>query len=373
MRSLERRRRGRGRGRGRRRAPARLHVGHDRQAEGRGADATPTASGRTSPSTSSTDLRDTDVVAPGAAAVPRRRLERAAAPRLVEGRDGRARAVVRRRPRAAADRGARRHDDDGSPGDLHVHGAGSALRAVPTSRACGLPSSAARRCPSPCSRRGATGASEIVQGYGLTEAAPNVLCLPPEDAMRKLGFAGRPYPHVDVALRDPETGDPARGSRDRRARRPRGRTSSPATGAIPRRPPPRSPTAGCSPATSPSATREGYYRIVDRIKDMVISGGENVYPAEIEAVLHTHPAVAEAAVVGVPDERVGRGMPRVRRPRAGQRRRPRRSSSATAGSSLARFKVPRGGPLPGGVAPVGDEQGGEGRICARCGTREEAR
>ena len=44
---------------------------------------------------------------------------------------------------------------------------------------------------------------EIVQGYGLTEAAPNVLCLPPEDARRKLGFAGKPYPHVDVALRDP--------------------------------------------------------------------------------------------------------------------------------------------------------------------------
>ena len=46
---------------------------------------------------------------------------------------------------------------------------------------------------------------EIVQGYGLTEAAPNVLCLPPEDAARKRGFAGKPYPHVDVALRDPET------------------------------------------------------------------------------------------------------------------------------------------------------------------------
>src|SRR5204863_8141174 len=40
----------------------------------------------------------------------------------------------------------------------------------------------------------------IVQGYGLTEAAPNVLCLPPEDAVRKLGYAGKPYPHVDVRL-----------------------------------------------------------------------------------------------------------------------------------------------------------------------------
>ena len=47
---------------------------------------------------------------------------------------------------------------------------------------------------------------EIVQGYGLTEAAPNVLCLPPEDAARKRGCAGKPYPHVDVALRDTDTG-----------------------------------------------------------------------------------------------------------------------------------------------------------------------
>jgi fatty-acyl-CoA synthase len=50
---------------------------------------------------------------------------------------------------------------------------------------------------------------------------------------------------------------------------------------------------------------EGYFRIVDRLKDMVISGGENVYPAEIESVLHGHRAVAEAAVIGVPDERWG--------------------------------------------------------------------
>ena len=54
---------------------------------------------------------------------------------------------------------------------------------------------------------------EIVQGYGLTEAAPNVLCLPPEDATRKLGFAGTPYPHVDVALRDPETGSSSKARR----------------------------------------------------------------------------------------------------------------------------------------------------------------
>ena len=50
---------------------------------------------------------------------------------------------------------------------------------------------------------------------------------------------------------------------------------------------------------------EGFYRIKGRLKEMYISGGENVYPAEVEAVLHEHPRVDDAAVVGVPDERWG--------------------------------------------------------------------
>ena len=145
---------------------------------------------------------------------------------------------------------------------------------------------------------------EIVQGYGLTEAAPNVLCLSPEDATRKLGFAGRPYPHVDVELRDSGSGALLRGA---------------ATGELVVRGPnvfggywrnPEATSAAFADGwllTGDVAERDadGYYRIVDRIKDMVISGGENVYPAEVEAVLHAHPAVAEAAVVGVPDDRWG--------------------------------------------------------------------
>ena len=59
--------------------------------------------------------------------------------------------------------------------------------------------------------------------------------------------------------------------------------------------------------TGDLATRdeEGYPRIVDRLKDMYISGGENVYPAEVEQALYTHPAVAECAVIGVPDSTWG--------------------------------------------------------------------
>jgi fatty-acyl-CoA synthase len=134
---------------------------------------------------------------------------------------------------------------------------------------------------------------DVVQGYGLTEAAPNVLCLPPEDAGRKLGSAGKPYPHVDVRLseegelqvrgpnvfagywRDPEAS--AQAFEDGWLR----------TGDIAER------------------DEEGFYRIRGRLKDMYISGGENVYPAEVESVLHEHSAVVDAAVVGVPDDRWG--------------------------------------------------------------------
>ncbi len=145
---------------------------------------------------------------------------------------------------------------------------------------------------------------EIVQGYGLTEAAPNVLCLPPEEARHKLGFAGKPYPHLEVALRDADTGRVLEG---------------PGVGELLVR----GPNVFAGYWRNPEATEaafvdgwlrtkdvaerddEGFYRIVGRLEELVISGGENVYPAELEEVLHAHPDVVEAAVVGVPDERWG--------------------------------------------------------------------
>ena len=59
---------------------------------------------------------------------------------------------------------------------------------------------------------------------------------------------------------------------------------------------------------------DGNLRIVDRLKDMVVVGGFNVYPAEVERVLLEHAAVAQAAVIGLPDRAHGRGARRVRRP-----------------------------------------------------------
>jgi fatty-acyl-CoA synthase len=180
---------------------------------------------------------------------------------------------------------------------------------------------------------------EIVQGYGLTEAAPNVLCLPPEDARRKLGFAGKPYPHVDVALRDPDSGRHVEGV---------------GTGELVVRGPnvfagywrDADATAAAFAdgwlLTGDVAERdeEGFYRIAGRIKDMVISGGENVYPAEIEGVLHDHADVVEAAVVGVPDERWGEACVAFVVLRGGAST-TEDALLAHCRERLARFKVPR--------------------------------
>ena len=85
---------------------------------------------------------------------------------------------------------------------------------------------------------------------------------------------------------------------------------------------------------------EGFVMIVDRIKDMIISGGENIYPAEVEAVLYEHPAIAECAVVGVPDERwgeVGRALVVLR---DGAAATPEEILCFLDGR-LARYKIPR--------------------------------
>ena len=77
---------------------------------------------------------------------------------------------------------------------------------------------------------------------------------------------------------------------------------------------------------------DGFYFIVDRAKDLVIRGGYNVYPREIEEVLYAHPGILEAAVIGKPDERLGEEVVAVVVRRDGVRARPRRTSSPTAGS-----------------------------------------
>jgi fatty-acyl-CoA synthase len=179
----------------------------------------------------------------------------------------------------------------------------------------------------------------LVQGYGLTEASPNVLCLPDEDARRKVGSAGRPYPHVDVQLVDPATDTPITG---------------PGVGELFVQGP--SVFAGYFRDSVRTAEvlrggwlrtgdlmerdGDGYYRVIDRLSDIFITGGESVAPAEIENVLAEHPDVREAAAAGVPDPRWGEVPEAWVVLRSG-------AVSDVAGliehcaARLARFKVPR--------------------------------
>ena len=145
-------------------------------------------------------------------------------------------------------------------------------------------------------RRGVT----LTQGYGLTEAAPNVLHLTAADAATHVGAVGRPDPHVGVQVTDPETLLPLDGE---------------ATGELwVRGPSVFAGYLGDEPATEMAMAGEwlrtgdlvhrdadGVFRVVDRIKDIYISGGENVAPAEVEYALGLHPLIDATAVVGVPD------------------------------------------------------------------------
>ena len=85
---------------------------------------------------------------------------------------------------------------------------------------------------------------------------------------------------------------------------------------------------------------EGYVTIVDRLKDMIVTGGENVYSAEVESVLSTHPGIAELAIIGLPDARWGERVHAVVVPRPG-------ADIDLAGvqnhcrSRLAGYKLPR--------------------------------
>ncbi len=143
----------------------------------------------------------------------------------------------------------------------------------------------------------------MIQGWGMTETSPGGIGLDAADAERKLGSAGKPLMHTEVKVVDDDGNELPWGQ----------------VGELYIRGPNITPGYWNKPeATEDSfdgdwlktgdAARfddEGFVYIVDRWKDMYISGGENVYPAEVENVIYQLPQIAEAAVIGVPDERWG--------------------------------------------------------------------
>ena len=148
----------------------------------------------------------------------------------------------------------------------------------------------------------------FVQGYGLTETAPLALVLRADEVSVKAGAAGHAVlPLSDVRLVDAENNPVAPGERGEICvRGPQVMAgywhNREATDAV--------IDAGGWFHTGDigQADQDGYVYVVDRLKDMVITGGENVYPAEVEAVLYYHPAIAEVAVLGTPHEQWGEAV-----------------------------------------------------------------
>jgi acyl-CoA synthetase (AMP-forming)/AMP-acid ligase II len=143
----------------------------------------------------------------------------------------------------------------------------------------------------------------IRQGYGLTEFGPNVFSLNEEDAIRKIGSIGFPNFYIEARVLDDDGRELGAGEQGELVLRGpvcmKGYWNNPqATAATIR-------DGWLYTGDIVRRDSEGYYYVVDRKKDMYISGAENVYPAEVEHVLRTHHAVREAAVIGIPDPKWG--------------------------------------------------------------------
>jgi fatty-acyl-CoA synthase len=147
---------------------------------------------------------------------------------------------------------------------------------------------------------------EVTICYGMTETSPVSTQTAADDPVdKRVGSVGRVHPHVEVKIVDPATGQVVdRGTSGELCTR--GYSVMLGYWREPER------TAEAIDAarwmhTGDLATMDddGYVNIVGRIKDMIIRGGENVYPREIEEFLHTHPDIVDVQVIGVPDERYG--------------------------------------------------------------------
>jgi len=183
---------------------------------------------------------------------------------------------------------------------------------------------------------------EVAICYGMTETSPVSTQTRAEDSLaQRVETVGRVGPHLEIKLTDPGTGHTV----------PRGEVGEFCTRGY-------SVMTGYwnDPAKTAAAIDadgwmhsgdlavmddDGYVRITGRIKDMVIRGGENIYPREIEEFLHTHPDILDAQVVGVPDETYGEELMAVVMMRAGAAPLSVEALREFCAGRLAHFKVPR--------------------------------
>lgn len=180
----------------------------------------------------------------------------------------------------------------------------------------------------------------VQQAWGLTETSPFATYLPPRMTEEKLGSCGIPMPYTQIKLVDSDTGEDIRET---------GRTGEMWV---------KGPNVATGYWNNPEATQnaytagwfhsgdlgyvdeDGYYYVVDRLKDMIISGGENVYPAEIERVLAEHNDIVSSAVVGARDEKWGECVVAVVHPAEGVEF-TLEDIREHCGGHLARYKLPR--------------------------------
>ncbi len=178
----------------------------------------------------------------------------------------------------------------------------------------------------------------FLEGFGMTETTAGVCVLDDEDAVRKNGSVGKPMMHVQMRIVDEADQDVAAGE----------------TGELVLRGPNIFLEYWGRREATEEAFRggwfhtgdlarqddEGFYYIVDRKKDMLISGGENVYPTEVEQVLYRHPDIEEVAVIGVPDDQWGEVPMALVVPRAGAHL-TLDELQAFCRDQIARFKTPK--------------------------------
>ena len=182
---------------------------------------------------------------------------------------------------------------------------------------------------------------DFVQVYGLTETTGCGTNLKPEDhdpARGKLRSCGKPNKGVEIRIVDEDGKDVAQGE----------------VGEIIMRAPSNMKGYWAKPEATAEAVRdgwfysgdagflddEGYVFIHDRVKDMIVSGGENVYPAEVENALFAHPQIADVAVIGVPDEKWGEAVKACVVPEAGATLDP-DEIIAFARERIAGYKLPK--------------------------------
>jgi fatty-acyl-CoA synthase/long-chain acyl-CoA synthetase len=181
--------------------------------------------------------------------------------------------------------------------------------------------------------------AEVVTAFGQTECSPVTCLLRGEDSLRKIGSVGTPMLNVEVRVVDESMNDVPRGD----------------VGEIVYR----SPMVMKEYWNKPEETsiafdggwfhsgdlvredEDGYFYVVDRKKDMIISGGENIYCAEVEDVLAAHPKVGEVALIGVPDTKYGEAPLAVIAPRDPADPPTAEELAAWCREKLARYKNPR--------------------------------